>query len=45
MLKLNDLSLDGKLENKDLFLAWVWHSYRAYPFKPYILGIGCLLPC
>jgi hypothetical protein len=31
-----------KLESKDLLIARVWHNNRAYPFKPYILRVGCL---
>jgi hypothetical protein len=42
MLKLNYYSLDGKLESKDSLVARVWYRDKAYPFKPYMLGVSCL---
>jgi hypothetical protein len=31
-----------RLESKDLLLARVWHTYRAYPIKACMLGVRCL---
>jgi hypothetical protein len=31
-----------KLESKNPLVAWVWHRDRAYPLKPYMLGVSHL---
>jgi hypothetical protein len=44
MLNFHLLDKMVKLENKDLLLARVWHSYRAYPNQLCMLGVGYLWP-